>query len=236
VFLLQVQGQRRWRWGRQRDLQLREDVPLKILERFEPEHEAVLEPGDMLYLPPRYAHDGIAEGECQTCAIGFRAPARAELARELLQRIADHAEDDEPRLYADAGQPALARSAQVPPALQAFAVDAVRRALDEPGALEQSLGETLTEPKANVVFTGGRAPRRGQGVVLDRRTRMLYDDRHVFVNGESWRAGGADARLMRKLADERSLSAADLARASEDARELLAAWCAAGWAHGGGER
>jgi 50S ribosomal protein L16 3-hydroxylase len=114
VFLLQAQGQRRWRIGRQRDLALQEGVPLKILARFEPEAEYVLEPGDMLYLPPRYAHDGIAEGECQTYSIGFRAPAQAELARELLQRIADEAakSDEAPRLYRDPGQPATARRAR----------------------------------------------------------------------------------------------------------------------------
>jgi 50S ribosomal protein L16 3-hydroxylase len=72
VFLLQAQGRRRWRWGRQKDLSLREGLPLKILDRFEPEDDQVLEPGDMLYLPPRYAHDGIADGECQTYSIGFR--------------------------------------------------------------------------------------------------------------------------------------------------------------------
>ena len=53
----------------------------------------MLEPGDMLYLPPRYAHDGVAEGECMTYSIGFRAPARGELARELLQRLAEDAAD-----------------------------------------------------------------------------------------------------------------------------------------------
>ena len=63
VFLLQAHGRRRWRIGRQRDLSLREGLPLKILSRFEPEEEHVLEPGDMLYLPPEWAHDGIAEGE-----------------------------------------------------------------------------------------------------------------------------------------------------------------------------
>ena len=70
-------------------------------------------------------------------------------------------------------------------------------------------------------------------MVLDRRTRMLYDGRHLFVNGESWRASGPDARLMRKLADERRLDAADLARASEEALQLLASWCEAGWLHEG---
>ena len=62
VFLLQAQGQRRWRIGKPKNLKLRDDVPLKILSRFEPEQEWVLEPGDMLYLPPRYAHEGVAVG------------------------------------------------------------------------------------------------------------------------------------------------------------------------------
>ena len=100
VFLLQAHGKRRWRIGRQKDLSLRDGIPLKILAEFEPEEEFVLEPGDMLYLPPRYAHDGIAEGECMTYSIGFRAPARAELAQELLVRLAEDAgEDDHPLLY-----------------------------------------------------------------------------------------------------------------------------------------
>jgi 50S ribosomal protein L16 3-hydroxylase len=76
VFLLQAHGRRRWRIGKQKDLTLVEGAPLKILQNFEPEEEFVLEPGDMLYLPPRYAHDGVAEGECMTYSIGFRAPKR----------------------------------------------------------------------------------------------------------------------------------------------------------------
>ena len=75
VFLLQAHGKRRWRIGRQKDFTLQPDVPLKILANFEAEEEFVLEPGDMLYLPPRYAHDGVAEGECMTYSIVFRSPA-----------------------------------------------------------------------------------------------------------------------------------------------------------------
>ena len=90
VFLLQAHGRRRWRIGRQKDLTLKEGIPLKVLAEFEPEEEFVLEPGDMLYLPPRYAHDGIAEGECITYSIGFRAPARAELAGD--ERAGDQAQ------------------------------------------------------------------------------------------------------------------------------------------------
>ena len=67
--------------------------------------------------------------------------------------------------------------------------------------------------------------------MLDARTRMLYDKRHIFVNGESWRAAGRDATLMRRLADQRRLQASDLAGASDAARDLLRQWCEAGWAH-----
>jgi 50S ribosomal protein L16 3-hydroxylase len=234
VFLLQAQGRRRWRYGRQKDLRLQEGVPLKILERFEPEEEHVLEPGDMLYLPPRYAHDGIAEGECQTCSIGFRAPARGELARELLQRLADEEQDEEgaaPVLYRDPGQPAAREPGAIPAPLQQFAREALERALRDPDALARALGESLTEPKASVWFDAGGRWRAPQALVLDRRTRMLYDERHVFVNGDSWRAAGADARLLRRLADERRLGPRELARASQDAQALLASWCEAGWAH-----
>jgi ribosomal protein L16 Arg81 hydroxylase len=89
VFLLQAHGQRRWRIGRNKDLTLQSGVPLKILQNFEAEEEFVLNPGDMLYLPPKYAHDGVAKGECMTWSMGFRAPQEGELARELLLGLAD---------------------------------------------------------------------------------------------------------------------------------------------------
>ena len=233
VFLLQAHGKRRWRIGLQEDLTLRDDVPLKVLANFKAQQEWVLEPGDMLYLPPRYAHDGIAEGECMTYSIGFRAPARHELARELLQRIADE-EADDPVLYRDAKQPAVESPAAIPQGLTDFARDAVMRALGDPGVLERALGEYLTEPKADVWFDAARAPRRIPAVVLDRRSRMMYDRKRIFINGESYVASGRDATLMRKLADTRALDAKAMAGASEDARELLSSWCAAGWLHPAG--
>jgi 50S ribosomal protein L16 3-hydroxylase len=234
VFLLQAQGTRRWRIGQQKDFTLKEGVPLKILANFEPQEEHVLEPGDMLYLPPRWAHDGVAVGECQTYSIGFRAPQKGELARELLQRLAEDADDlAGEALYRDPSQAATDARGAVPARLVDFARDALQAALAQPVALERALGEYLTEPKPNVWFEGG-----GNGVdglegpvVLDRRTRMMYDARHVFINGESLRASGRDAALMRQLADQRRLSAAQWRRASDAAQELLASWCEAGWAH-----
>ncbi|HAJ13772.1 MAG TPA: cupin, partial [Comamonadaceae bacterium] len=204
------------------------------LAHFEPEQEFVLEPGDMLYLPPGYAHDGIAEGECMTYSIGFRVPARAELARELLMRVAEEeGDDDVPVLYRDAGQEAVDQPAAIPEQLHEFARDALERALREPLALQRALGEYLTEPKPSVWFEPQDAGVMLEGVALDRRTRMMYDAQHVFINGDSYRAAGRDATLMRRLADQRWLGSRDLARASDDALELLSSWCDAGWAHAG---
>ena len=237
VFLLQASGRREWAIGRQRDLSLQPDLPLKILAHFEPEQRFVLEPGDMLYLPPRYAHDGVAVGgDCMTYSIGLRAATDAELGADLLARVADAANDElaeggPARRYGDASQPAVERPGAIPAALQAFAREAVRRAVAGDEAIDRALGESLTEPKSNVCFDPSEPGDLMRGVRLDRRTRMLYDARHVFINGESFRAGGRDATLMRRLGDERVLAPRELRHASAEALELLQDWHEAGWLH-----
>ena len=234
VFLLQAHGKRRWRIGRQKDLSLQEDKPLKILANFEPEEEFVLEPGDMLYLPPKWAHDGVAEGECMTYSIGFRSPDRGEMGRELLLRMSDEPDEPEnPVIYRDPKQEAVSNPAEIPAGMYAFAREALQKALAEPLALERALGEYLSDPKPNVWFEHGDENGMFESVVLDRRTRMMYDAKHIFINGESYLAGGRDATLMRKLADTRMLSRKDLASASDDALELLSSWFDAGWVRSG---
>ena len=234
VFLLQAHGKRRWRIGRQKDFSLQPDVPLKILANFEPEEEFVLEPGDMLYLPPKWAHDGVAEGECMTYSIGFRSPDRGELGRELLLRMSDEPDEPEsPVIYKDPKQEAVSNPGEIPAGMYDFAREALQKAMAEPLALERALGEYLTEPKANVWFEHGDANGMFESVVLDRRTRMMYDAKHIFINGESYLAGGRDATLMRKLADTRALSRKDLATASDDALELLSSWFDDGWVRSG---
>ena len=264
VFLLQASGRRRWKIGKQKDLTLQPGAPLKILQNFTPEQEFVLEAGDMLYLPPRYAHDGIAEAavgmdgkpaDCMTYSVGFRAPARSELAAQLLHRLAEFNDDaseaaagaddgsdtgHKPRrvnkgaaLYRDPGQAATDTPAALPPALQDFARDAVIAALQDQLAVGCALGECMTTLKPSVWFEAADADqfRAGAALRLHGCTRMMYDANHIFINGESHRAKGADARLMQRLADRRGLSAHEMTRASAAARELLADWHAAGWVH-----
>jgi 50S ribosomal protein L16 3-hydroxylase len=242
VFLLQASGSRRWQIGAQRDLSLREDAPLKILRDFQPQQEFVLYAGDMLYLPPRYAHDGVAvpcqdergrSQPCMTYSIGFRAPSRQELASALLVRMAESDSDpsiETPVLYRDPGQQACDTPAAIPARLREFAQASLERALREPAALDRALGQYLSEPKPSVWFEAGEpswTPQ--QGLRLHPCTRMLYDERHVFINGECLVASGRDARLMRQLADTRRLEGRSIQGASEQARQMLMQWLEDGW-------
>jgi 50S ribosomal protein L16 3-hydroxylase len=119
----------------------------------------------------------------------------------------------------------------MPASLQAFAADGLQRLLNQRESLACALGEVMTEPKPRVWFDEPAHDWTIGAVALDRRTRMMYDTRHIYINGESFRAGGADARLMRALADRRSLETVQVQRASADAQALLQDWFEAGWLH-----
>jgi 50S ribosomal protein L16 3-hydroxylase len=236
VFLIQVQGRRRWRVSppaRRGGPAWVAGAPLKLLRDFTPTLDWVLEPGDMLYLPPNWGHDGTAVGgDCMTCSVGFRVPSAGELARDLLLRLSE--DEGASTLYRDPQQPATERPGAIPPSLEAFARQALQRHLADPLALPRALGESLTEPKPNVWFDSRDAEGAADAsaaLQLDPRTRMAYDARHVFVNGESFVAAGRDARLMRCLADARQLSARERRGLSVGAAELLEDWRAAGWLH-----
>lgn len=243
VFLLQTSGRRRWRIGAQKQLRLVEGAALKILAQFKPSKEYILEAGDMLYLPPRYAHEGVAQAavdgaDCITCSIGFRAPQQRELAQALLDRLSEDALDitSEQLLYQDPEQTATPHPAAIPPSLQAFADKALQAALAQARYLPVYLGEYLSEPKPDVWFKArtrqaqwASTLQKMRTIRLHPATRMLYDAQHIYINGESLCASGGDAKLMQQLANRRELKPADLAKASQGARDLLMQWLNAGW-------
>ena len=245
VFLLQGAGHRAWRISRQRDLALLADAPLKLLADFRMEQEWVVGPGDMLYLPPGCAHDGVAADECMTYSIGFRAPAWQELGVQFLIHLQDRLEWR--GIYAD---PALEPTAH-PARLGRDLVRATRERLDgirwSQAQVVRFLGCYLTEPKPHVVFEPPRQAlslhaftRRAlqTGVALALKTQMLYDGAEVFINGEDLRIdlGGARSRAvrarLRELADARRLQPC---RADSAALfEHLYAWYRAGYLTLGG--
>jgi 50S ribosomal protein L16 3-hydroxylase len=254
VFLLQVHGKRRWRISAQRDLSLQPGMPLKVLQRFEPDEEWVLEPGDMLYLPPHIAHDGVAEGECMTCSIGFRAPSASELTAQFLYHLAERGERDggnggnsgsgaqkerAPQLYRDPQQPAVAHPAELPAALieRVGAILAGVKWSDKD--IASFLGSYLSEPKPSVVFDPPETPLTEArfiqqaskfGLRLDRKTVLLYDRRFFFLNGEENRLPAMKKWLI-EFADNRCLSAKRFVTLSGDSSvtALLHEWYRAGW-------
>ncbi len=236
VFLLQAQGRRRWRIGAQTDLTLVEGAALKILKNFEPEEEFVLAPGDMLYLPPHYAHDGVALGECMTYSIGFRAPSFQELGEAFLQFMADSI--DLPGRYADPDLVVSKRPAEISRAMLtrvATELNKVRFTADD---IAIFLGQYLSEPKASVFFdTPAQAMSFARflraagkhGVRLVRKTQMLHSGKHLFINGESFDMTRADQATLCQLANLRYLDGAAVAAASDDVKQALHLWYQDGW-------
>ena len=223
VFLLQGQGRRRWRLSRQRDHALEPGLPLQILARFRPEEECTLEPGDMLYLPPGVAHDGVAIDACSTHSIGFRAPAAQDLATEFLDGLRDAL-----ALEGRYRDPDLAPSrapARIDRSLQDYARRTLSKIAWDKPAIARFLGMTLTEPKATVAFAPPRpalsrtaftARAKRAGLLLNRRTQLLYDATLVFINGEAVQPPAAARATLRRLANDRELPRGAIPRAAAD--------------------
>jgi 50S ribosomal protein L16 3-hydroxylase len=239
VFLLQARGTRRWRIAPPGDPTLVPGVPLKLLARFEPTEEWVLEPGDMLYLPPGWGHDGVAVGECMTFSIGFRAPSRLEFLSAFLAAAADAPGGPDPR-FGDRGRRAGAHPGALPDDLARRLHDWAVGWRPSVAEVERFVGCWLTEPKATVWFEG---PERGldparfaraaarDGLRLDRRSRMAWRGAGVFANGEAVEAPAPARRWLRRLADRRALTAAECSRALADdgLAAILQGWYDAGW-------
>jgi 50S ribosomal protein L16 3-hydroxylase len=238
VFLLQGFGRRRWRYGRQDDLALRPRLPVKILRRFTPEHDAQFAAGDLLYLPPHYAHDGVAIDACTTYSIGFRAPGATELARAFLDFL--HERIDLPGRYAD---PDLVPTRE-PAAIGRTMRRRCARMLSGLGwdapLVSQFLGCWLSEPKPTVFFEPPARPvtrseflrnALRRGIRLNARTQLLYDERHVFVNGSALRWPGSGRRAMKQLANARALAPRALKDAPVALTALLYSWYRDGYLH-----
>jgi 50S ribosomal protein L16 3-hydroxylase len=238
VFLLQGIGRRRWRWGVQRDHAFVPNLPLRILARFAPSHEAILASGDMLYLPPQVAHDGVALEACTTYSIGFRAPAAQEIGAAFLMHVADTVELT--GRYSDRGLAVARRPAHIPPEMQRRVRHTLSRIRIAPRDVDAFLGAWLTEPKAQVVFAPrSRTPARAafaralakRGVRLDLATQALYDARALYVNGERSTPGARALVALRRLADRRTLAARDAAALDAETVDVLRDWYRHGWIH-----
>ncbi len=223
VFLLQGLGRRRWQIDPQPcgEDDLVADTELRILRRFEPRQEWVLEPGDMLYLPPGVAHHGVALDHCMTYSIGFRGPGAAELTTAFLEHCA-LAAGSEVRYQDPDLQPArhpgeIDRTALE--RLRAFLRQQLRRGDAD---LERWLGRFLTEPKPGdplepLPSPPGRQALAAPGAAVHRDPYARFafvarDDGGVYcyASGQEYPVAAPGAQLARTLSAVRTLSHADL--------------------------
>lgn len=239
VFLLQGHGRRRWKVGQlcDADSPMLQHADLRILADFQQSDEWVLEPGDMLYLPPRLAHYGIAEDECMTYSVGFRAPSAAEVLTHFTDFLAQFLSDEE--RYSDAGMAAV-QSGEDQHKIQRDALDRLKNLLQEHMSDERLLltwfGQFMTEPRYPELVTGEeiddtdlrQALEDGAVLVRNPSARLAWSEVDVglllFSSGQSVVLPKAMEPLLKLVCSADALHSDNLGPwlGDEDGRKLLA--------------
>jgi len=210
VFLLQGSGRRRW-----------------TVTGAGKKSVYTAHPGDLIYLPPGWRHNGVALDPCFTYSIGFRAPSGAELGAAFLDWLHERGLPD--ARYRDPGLAAARHAARIPAEMVRFAARALDRIRWTRGDAARFLGEYLSMPKPHVVFRARSVNKRSAGIVrLDPKTQLLYTGTCYFINGDAFTVAARAARTLRVLADGRAVDTADLARAG--LQRLISEWVRRGYA------
>ena len=235
VFLLQGHGMRHWQIGQMCDTQspLLDHADLRILADFQTTEEWTLEPGDMLYLPPRLAHCGVAVDECLTYSVGFRAPSAAEVLTHFTDFLSQFMSDEE--RYTDAD----AQPVSDPHQIQHDALDRLKALLAEHMSDERLLltwfGQFMTEPRYPEMVVGPELEDSDlldsleQGAVLIRNpsARLAWSevdqDLLLFASGQSRLLPGHLRDLLKLICAADALHVDNLSQwlADEDGRNLL---------------
>lgn len=223
VFLLQGLGRRRWQIDRMRIPRnsphipartsglkagdFRDDTELKLLREFAPTDEWVLEPGDMLYLPPGMPHHGVALGACMTFSIGMRAPSQAELAGDFIDHLIESLPDDarygDPDLLPGRGdgeidEAAIRRVVGAMPWLRVGNAQPERGTEARSGKVSESslrawFGQFITRYRSAQVAAA--PPRRVGDATLERARAAGASVRRNPWSRFAWMREGRDARL-----------------------------------------
>jgi 50S ribosomal protein L16 3-hydroxylase len=236
VFLVQGLGRRRWQVGALCDdkTELLPHDDLRLLANFEPTEEWLLEPGDMLYVPPRFAHNGVAVGDdCMTYSIGFRAPSRSELIAHYVDDVLGRLSDDD--RYADAALALQANPGEITADALARLHDMVLERLTDRNAFARWFGEYNSTPKNPDIDWAPEAAisveelcaRLAAGEALHRnpasRFSFVRQEEGVllFVDGECVECKGEVAAFAEALCDENALVVTPPFTKSEAGSETL---------------
>jgi 50S ribosomal protein L16 3-hydroxylase len=237
VFLLQAQGKRHWRWGQVKDQSMQENQPVKLLANFKPgakDFTAVLEPGDILYLPPGWAHDGVAQGTCMTFSIGFRASTHAELMSDVLGRLMDDLPDaaNAKQRISDERRTATKKPALLDDSELAGYLDWIDQFRPSKAQAERLIAQHLTQPRQSVDF---EVPERvmslavfeksalKKGLEVHEASKALYRPSFIALNGDIF---DCRSKQLQALFDHKQL---DPAGCTPTDWKLLHHWYSLGW-------
>ncbi|PJI46014.1 MAG: cupin [Pseudomonas sp.] len=238
VFLLQGHGHRHWKVGQTCDASspMLPHADLRILAEFEESADWVLEPGDMLYLPPRVAHYGIAEDDCMTYSVGFRAPSAAEVLTHFTDFLAQFLSDEE--RYSDAGMAAMKGDFDQHQ-IQRDALDRLKNLLQEHMSDERLLltwfGQFMTEPRYPELVAGEEieegdltaAIEDGEVLIRNPSARMAWSEVDVglllFASGQTVVLPEKLRDLLKLVCSAESLHEGNLGQwlADDDGRKLI---------------
>jgi 50S ribosomal protein L16 3-hydroxylase len=229
VFLVQGLGHRRWQISTQKDQTLVEGAPIRLLKDFKVEQEWVVEAGDLLYLPPHCAHNGIAEDDCMSYSIGFRTPWYQELAEQFLVYLQDRIEIK--GTYADPDLKAQKHPSEIGPDMLQQVGRAIRKVRWDDEDVANFFGSYMSEPKPHIFFNAPAKPvtedrfalaMQKNGIKLDLKSLMLCHGNTLFINGDACQVGAGSYRILRELADNRKLPPST--KLTREASDLLYQW------------
>lgn len=212
VFLLQVGGKKRWQISGQEDIRLVEGAPIKILQSFEADQTWEVNHGDLLYLPPKYAHYGVALEPGMTYSIGFRAPTQQELVTQFLIYLQDRVALE--GMYADPNLTPPTEPARIAPEMVTQVATMLKAIRWDDATVADFLGHYLSEPKPHVFYDAPDEPMgeddfaealATHGLSLDLKTQILFTETEVYCNGEPIGTEAEDTTLWRQLANQRQL-------------------------------
>jgi 50S ribosomal protein L16 3-hydroxylase len=223
VFLLQGSGQRRWQIGQRCESSepLLPHPELRLLANFRQEIEYLLNPGDILYVPPRVAHWGTAIGECTTYSIGLRAPRLNDMLSRWVDNLLENMDQEE--FYRDPEGLKTGAAGEIDPASYRQAQNLLRQAVEDTRSEDTWFGELLTEPRygdiAPALITTGVLPDK---LRLDPSSRLAWSDRGdtltVFANGLAMPAALDCRALLTDLCAGESVTSAQY---KDTQRELI---------------
>jgi 50S ribosomal protein L16 3-hydroxylase len=248
VFLVQAYGKRRWQLGQYctPDCELIPNQPLRLLPDMNVDFDEILEPGDLLYVPPTLSHYGVAEDNCLTLSFGFRMPDRTQLLDDFTDHLLSKPDTQIP--VPDLATRSIQDAGEVSATDLAMLKQQVMQLLQNTSYFDEAALSLLTEskypdslPENEALSTQELGELLQEGAIIQREpaTRLLYryadnNQLEFWAQGEKLEVPAKLAPVLKRLTDGEILDLQSLnlpspevenTSTADDHQDLLAMFC-----------